>query len=313
MRLNKKIIGLGMLATTALVAPLAITISCGHENKKPVELEFNVDENRGVAMTFIPLSKQNNEHIDLLMDNGKLKDANLIVDKDLENLGSLTMDITLSNNLRQNLEFLLEDAKKKNSEDNTYNLQLNFGTNKEIETAFFAMLTDAKNAAKISKKINDLSKANKFHLEFNLILPQWLNGFNEITLYFNWNDDLDKIHNRGEETVEKVISIEKENVSTFRVKSLFLWDLGLKRIKFDKLPKELEFLYVDGNNLTTLDGIEKLVNLESLYFDHNDISTINIDKLPKSLKKIHFDEWRFSTNDLEKIKQYCKDHNIKIH
>ncbi len=239
MKFNKKI-GLGLLRTTmAFATPLALTISCGNEEQKLIELNYDAFENQGMATNFDILSKQNDEHIDLLMENGRFKDADLIVDKDLENLGSLIMDITLSWELKMKLDKVLEDAKKKHSGNNNYNLSLYIGTNKEIEPDFFEMFTDSTNKVKISKKINDLSKANKFHLEFNLILPKWLNEFHEITPYFNWSKDSNQTHNRREDVVEKVVSIEKEKGSNFKVKDLFLWRLDLNWIKFGNLPREL--------------------------------------------------------------------------
>ena len=75
----------------------------------------------------------------------------------------------------------------------------------------------------------------------------------------------------------------------------------------------LEYLYCGVNQLTSLAGIENLTNLNYLYCDHNQLRSLDEIKNLNNLEIIFCRKNQFSIEYKEYLKEYCKKKKIKIY
>jgi Leucine-rich repeat (LRR) protein len=74
----------------------------------------------------------------------------------------------------------------------------------------------------------------------------------------------------------------------------------------------LERLYCFNNQLTSLEGVENLVNLKYLYCGYNQLTTLEGLENLANLKYLYCKKNRFSEDYKIYLKDYCKNKNISL-
>ncbi|MCP4337108.1 MAG: hypothetical protein GY679_04665, partial [Mycoplasma sp.] len=285
--MNKKKIGLGSLMGLATIAtPIAAVVSCGADEKyNDIKMYFDDFKNSGMKMNFKLLSdKQDDRHINEFMEkvNGKwvFKEAKYISDTTLKGPG-LTLNITLSDTIKEKIKGKYNLADKKYSKNHIY---LNLSSfNKSLDKEFFRDLTtNDDEAAKIAKKLNDLEKNSSFRLAFNLVLPKWMETeFGDTT----WDIELYTNYDKRGYVVEQIEQVSAENNANIKINTLDI-RLGLTSFDPTNLPKGITELLLFGNKLTSFDPTNLPTGLKKLNLGYNKLTSFDPKNLPRGLKEL---------------------------
>ncbi|MCP4337247.1 MAG: hypothetical protein GY679_05375 [Mycoplasma sp.] len=247
-------------------------------------MEFDDFKNSGMKMNFKLLSdKQDNFHANELMkkENGKwvFKKAHDIIDNNLDGLGKVTLNITLSDTIKEKIKGKYNLANKKYKKNHIYLELTSF--NSYLDKEFFEDLTTSDDEAKkLAKKLEDLEKNSSFRLAFNLVLPKWMETEFGDT---NWDIDLDHSDNRKDKrgyVVEQIEQVSVENNSNIKIDKLYI-DLGLKSFDPTNLPKGLKRLNLTWNKLTSFDPTNLPKGIEFLDLLNNNLTKETKEKITK--------------------------------
>ncbi len=334
---TKKVL-LGTLATTALVAtPIATVVSCEHSEVVSLTyVGFEVEKNTGLSMSYKVLTdkqansagpnESENKSLEALMEKDsttgkwKFKEFTDIIWKDIQNYGSITINVTLSDYVKENL--ITEMKNKGNSKHNKIFLSLE-SQNIVGDVKFFDTSEDnsnQENSKKIANKIDTLVKNNNFKLNFNLMLPKWL----ETDIYGEkiWLvvDRVSKI--KYEDGMNKNfltnLNLLHYNLTSFDpsglpkgLKELNLSCNNLKSFDATKLPQGLKELYLNENNLTSFDTTHLPQGLKMLYLSNNKLTSFDTTHLPQGLKVLYLSDNKLNSFDATKLPQGLEKLNLQ--
>ncbi len=314
---TKKVL-LGTLATTALVAtPIATVVSCGHSEVVSLTyVGFKVKKNTGLSMSYKVLTDKQanslgpngseNKSLEALMKKDsttgkwKFKEFNDINWQDIQDYGSITINVTLSDYVKENL--IAEMKNQGNSKHNKINLDLD-SRNIIGDVKFFDTSEDnsnQENSKKIANKIDDLVKNNNFKLNFNLMLPKWLET---------------DVH--GEEillTVARVSKIKYEDgMNKNLLTNLTLSHYNLTSFDATGLPQALKVLDLRNSNLISFNTTHLPQGLQILYLLNNNLTSFDTTHLPQALQELYLQYNNLPQSEKDKIKKWWKDHGKDLY